>query len=130
VFSIAKKRRFKLRRPKFRARRKRFIKPRPSIQGVARRGRFRRRSSGRGRFGLGRVGSIFKSAAAGIGGAIVATEITNRFFPQASGIAGPAGAYVAGGIIGIASHLLLSAGGGLFNFLGVPREQPMMTEAV
>jgi len=56
-----------------------------------------------------------RGAVLGLGGGALAIQVSNRFFPQASGVAGPIGAFVMGGPIGLVASLFLQGGlGGLF----------------
>jgi len=75
-----------------------------------------RRSRVRG--GISKItGNKFvRGAVLGLGGGALAIQVSNRFFPQASGIAGPIGAFVMGGPIGLVASLFLQGGlGGLFS---------------
>jgi len=51
-----------------------------------------------------------RGAVLGLGGGAIATQVTNRFAPQFSGIAGPVGAFVFGGPIGLVASLFLQGG--------------------
>jgi len=56
-----------------------------------------------------------RGAVLGLGGGALAVKVTERFDPQFSGIAGPVGAFVMGGPIGLVASLFLQGGlGGLF----------------
>jgi len=57
-----------------------------------------------------------RGAVLGLGGGAIATQVTNRFAPQFSGIAGPIGAFVFGGPIGLVASLFLQGGlSGIFS---------------
>jgi len=57
-----------------------------------------------------------RGAVLGLGGGALAIQVTERFAPQFSGIAGPVGAFVMGGPIGLVASLFLQGGlGGLFS---------------
>jgi len=76
----------------------------------------RRFSKARG--GISKItGNKFvRGAVLGLGGGALAIQVSNRFFPQASGVAGPIGAFVMGGPIGLVASLFLQGGlGGLFS---------------
>jgi len=51
-----------------------------------------------------------RGAVLGLGGGAIATQVTNRFAPQFTGIAGPVGAFVFGGPIGLVASLFLQGG--------------------
>jgi len=57
-----------------------------------------------------------RGAVLGLGGGALAIQVTERFAPQFSGIAGPVGAFVMGGPIGLVASLFLQ--GGLGNLFG------------
>lgn len=81
----------------------------------------RRSSSRRGGFRskLGGVGGLFKTAAAGIGGATLAAAIVGQFAPQFSPIARIGGAYLGGGVTGAIADVVMSGGlGTLGNLFG------------
>jgi len=71
----------------------------------------------RARAGISRItGNKFvRGAVLGLGGGALVVQITERFAPQFSGVAGPVGAFVFGGPVGFVAHLLLQGGlGGIF----------------
>jgi len=72
----------------------------------------------RARGGISKItGNKFvRGAVLGLGGGALATQVSNRFFPQAAGVAGPIGAFVFGGPIGLVASLFLQ--GGLGNLFG------------
>lgn len=83
--------------------------------------RYARRGSKRASGMLGSARGIFRSAAGGIGGAVVAEAITQRVFPQAQPFAGLAGAYIGGGMKGIIAKVAYDAitgNGGLLSVFG------------
>jgi len=82
---------------------------------VARRSK-RRFSKARG-FASKITGNKFvRGAVLGLGGGALAIQVSERFAPQFSGIAGPVGAFVMGGPIGLVASLFLQGGlGGLFS---------------
>jgi len=51
-----------------------------------------------------------RGAVLGLGGGALAIQVTERFAPQFSGIAGPVGAFVMGGPIGLVASLFLQGG--------------------
>jgi len=56
-----------------------------------------------------------RGAVLGLGGGALVVQVTDRFAPQFSGIAGPVGAFIFGGPVGFVAHLLLQGGlGGIF----------------
>jgi len=72
----------------------------------------------RARAGFSKItGNKFvRGAVLGLGGGALAIQVTERFAPQFSGIAGPVGAFVMGGPIGLVASLFLQGGlGGLFS---------------
>jgi len=72
----------------------------------------------RARGGISKItGNKFvRGAVLGLGGGALAVQLSGRFFPQAQGIAGPIGAFVMGGPIGLVASLFLQGGlGGLFS---------------
>lgn len=71
------------------------------------------------RRGLGGARSIFRDVSAGIGGATVAQTVTNMVAPQFSPVAGYAGAYLAGGVRGIAGKVVLDVVTGQSGLLGM-----------
>jgi len=79
---------------------------------VAKKRRFARARSGFTKI----TGNKFvRGAVLGLGGGALAIQVTERFAPQFSGIAGPVGAFVMGGPIGLVASLFLQGGlGGLF----------------
>jgi len=79
---------------------------------VAKKRRFARARSGFTKI----TGNKFvRGAVLGLGGAAVAVQVTDRFAPSFSGIAGPVGAFIMGGPIGLVASLFLQGGlGGLF----------------
>jgi len=80
---------------------------------VAKKRRFARARSGFNKI----TGNKFvRGAVLGLGGGALAIQVTERFAPQFSGIAGPVGAFVMGGPIGLVASLFLRGGlGGLFS---------------
>jgi len=81
---------------------------------VAKRRRFSRRSVSGG-FRKITGNKFVRGAVLGLGGGALAIQVTDRFAPQFSGIAGPVGAFVMGGPIGLVASLFLQGGlGGLF----------------
>lgn len=85
---------------------------------MARRGRSRRirRSFGRARGSLGGVKSTLAPFVAGIGGGMLAKEVSMRVFPQASPIASIAGGWLFGGtkgVIGSVAYDAITGQGGL-----------------
>jgi len=80
---------------------------------VAKKRRFARARSGFNKI----TGNKFvRGAVLGLGGGALAIQVTERFAPQFSGIAGPIGAFVMGGPIGLVASLFLQGGlGGLFS---------------
>jgi len=71
----------------------------------------------RARLGFSKItGNKFvRGAVLGLGGGALAIQVTERFAPQFSGIAGPVGAFVMGGPIGLVASLFLQGGlSGLF----------------
>jgi len=56
-----------------------------------------------------------RGAVLGLGGGALVVQVTERFAPQFSGIAGPIGAFVFGGPVGFVSHLLLQGGLGFLS---------------
>lgn len=95
-----------------------------------------RRVSRRGvRRGLGGAKNIFAKLSSGIGGGLIATEITNRVYPAASPVAGLAGSFLAGGVYGVAGKVaydMLTGGGlgGLLGGLGGGNQQAALVEMV
>jgi len=80
---------------------------------VAKKSRRRRISAGFSKI----TGNKFvRGAVLGLGGGALAVQVTNRFAPQFTGIAGPVGAFVMGGPIGLVASLFLQ--GGLGNIFG------------
>ena len=80
--------------------------------------RKRRSVRSRARSGFTKItGNKFvRGAVLGLGGGALAIQVTERFAPQFSGIAGPVGAFVMGGPIGLVASLFLQGGlGGLFS---------------
>jgi len=78
----------------------------------------KKRRFARARGGISKItGNKFvRGAVLGLGGGALAIQVSNRFFPQASGVAGPIGAFVMGGPIGLVASLFLQGGlGGLFS---------------
>jgi len=74
------------------------------------------RSRARGGFSKITGNKFVRGAVLGLGGGALAIQVTERFAPQFSGIAGPVGAFVMGGPIGLVASLFLQGGlGGLFS---------------
>jgi len=94
---------------------KRTNSPKKRRRTVARkrRGSTRRRISG----GFNRItrNKFVRGAVLGLGGGALVVQVTDRFAPQFSNIAGPVGAFIFGGPVGFVAHLVLQGGlGGLF----------------
>jgi len=51
-----------------------------------------------------------RGAVLGLGGGALVVQVTDRFAPQFSGIAGPVGAFIFGGPVGFVAHLILQGG--------------------
>jgi len=83
---------------------------------VARRSRIRRASTRARGIASKITGNKFvRGAVLGLGGGALAIQVSDRFAPQFSGIAGPVGAFVMGGPIGLVASLFLQGGlGGIF----------------
>jgi len=80
---------------------------------VAKKGKTRRRITS----GFNKItGNKFvRGAVLGLGGGALVVQVTERFAPQFSGVAGPVGAFIFGGPVGFVAHLLLQGGlGGIF----------------
>jgi len=74
-----------------------------------------RRSRARAGFTKITSNKFVRGAVLGLGGGALAIQVTERFAPQFSGIAGPVGAFVMGGPIGLVASLFLQGGlSGLF----------------
>jgi len=91
---------------------KRTNTPKRRSTNVAKKRRFARARSGFTKI----TGNKFvRGAVLGLGGGALAIQVTERFAPQFSGIAGPVGAFVMGGPIGLVASLFLQGGlGGIF----------------
>lgn len=85
------------------------IRHRSHSSNMAKRRSSHRRSGGF-RSKLGSVGNIFKTAAAGVGGATIAGLLINQIAPQFSPIARIGGAYLGGGLTGVVADVVLSGG--------------------
>jgi hypothetical protein len=65
-----------------------------------------KRSGSRGM--LGSAGSLVKQAGMGLFGAMVLGSLVGKFAPQYTQIGSMVGAYLGGGIVGVAGQLLIS----------------------
>jgi len=102
----------KRKNPKKRSKSQPLRRKSSSKRTVAKKRRFARARSGFTKI----TGNKFvRGAVLGLGGGALAIQVTERFAPQFSGIAGPVGAFVMGGPIGLVASLFLQGGlGGLF----------------
>jgi len=79
----------------------------------------RRFSRARKTFGSITGNKFVRGAVLGLGGGALAIQVSDRFAPQFSGIAGPVGAFIMGGPIGLVASLFLQGGlGGIFGGSG------------